>query len=155
MVSDTKAPGAEVAHFKMASALDAVTTSVMDDEMCYVLWETDLPIKGGNDDHRYQILRVVRNDRLVTAYVDMGPARNFKDVDRLLVPGGQVENGRGTAWHTVAELQDIANMLRENKPYREMEPSGLKESFSKWAEEKNRQIKHQSTFGYKGHMQRD
>ena len=146
-------PGAEVIHFKVASALDAVTAAVTDNEPCYVLAELNLPSKSGRGKNRYQILRIVRNDALVTAYVYLGPAKNFA-ADQLVVPGGQVTNGKGVCWHTVAELQEIADHMRSLPPSREIEPSDLSGAFKNMVEEKKRQSKHQSSFGTLGQLVR-
>ena len=72
MVTLTEKPRAEVVHFKMDSALDIITRVVMDDEHCYMLAELNLPTDKGRK-CRFQILRIVRNDHLETAYVNLGP----------------------------------------------------------------------------------
>jgi D-arabinose 1-dehydrogenase-like Zn-dependent alcohol dehydrogenase len=146
-------PGAEVVHFRMTSALDTVTRAVVADEPCYVLAELNLPSRSGKSKSRFQVLRVVRNDRLVTAYVYMGPASQFK-ADQVMIPGGQVENGKGIAWHTVAELQEIADELRVKPPYREIEPSDLQAAFQNMVEEKKRSRRKHSSFGPAGQLVR-
>ena len=153
MVSVEEKPGAEVVHFRMTSALDTVTRAVVDDEPCYVLAELNLPSRSGKSKSRFQVLRIVRDDRLVTAYVYLGPARTFK-ADQLLIPGGQVENGRGIAWHTVAELQEIADNLREQPLHRETEPSDMQKAFQTMVEEKKRMLRKQSSFGPVGQLVR-
>jgi len=153
MVSVAERPGAEVVHFRMASALDTVTRVVVADEPCYVLAELNLPSRSGRTKSRFQILRVVRDDRLVTAYVYMGPAGQFK-ADQLLIPGGQVEHGKGIAWHTVAELQEIADELRAQPMHRETEPSDMQAAFQNMVEEKKRRRSKQSSFGPVGQLVR-
>jgi hypothetical protein len=146
MVSVVERPGAEVVHFKMTSALDTVTRVVVADEPCYVLAELNLPSRSGKSKSRFQVLRIVRNDRLVTAYVYMGPAGKFK-ADQIVIPGGQVEHGRGISWHTVAELQGMADELRAQPLHRETEPSDLQKAFQTVVEEKKRRRSKQSSFG--------
>ena len=153
MVSVAERPGAEVVHFRMTSALNTVTRAVVDDEPCYVLAELNLPSRSGKSKSRFQILRVVRDDRLVTAYVYLGPARTFK-ADQLVIPGGQVEHGKGIAWHTVAELQEYADKMRSNPLYRETEPSDLQTAFQNMVEEKKRRRRKQSSFGLAGQLVR-
>jgi hypothetical protein len=153
MVSVEEKPGAEVVHFRMTSALDTVTRAVVADEPCYVLAELNLPSQSGKSKSRFQVLRIVRNDRLVTAYVYMGPAHTFK-ADQLLIPGGQVENGKGIAWHTVAELQEIADELRAQPLHRETEPSDMQTAFQNMVEEKKRRGRKQSSFGHAGQLVR-
>jgi erythromycin esterase-like protein len=99
------------------------------------------------------MLRVVRNDRLVTAYVYLGPAKRF-GADELLVPGGQIENGRGRAWHTVGEVREIADYMRSLPVRREQEPSDLLGAFRLMVEERKRQRARRSTFGVEGALVR-
>ena len=138
---------AGVVRFRTASAsgIDEVTRLVSDDEMCFSLREINKP-SGKKGMHRFQELRVVRYDRLVTAYVDLGPSYMFK-ADPIFIPGGQVVNGRGEAWHTVAELREIAEEFRGRPVYRYFEPSDLQSAFQNKIEERNRKRKNQSTFG--------
>jgi hypothetical protein len=153
MVSVAERPGAEVAHFRMTSALDTVTRAVVADEPCYVLAELNLPSRSGKSKSRFQILRVVRDDRLVTAYVYMGPSGKFK-ADQIVIPGGQLENGKGIAWHTVAELQEMADNLRAQPLHRETEPSDMQTAFQNMVEEKKRRRRKQSSFGPVGQLVR-
>ena len=138
---------AGVVRFKTASAsgIDEVTRLVSDDEMCFSLREVNKP-SGKKGIHRFQELRVVRYDKLVTAYVDLGPSYMFK-ADPIFIPGGQVVNGRGEAWHTVAELREIAEEFRGRPVYRPFEPSDLQSAFQNKIEEQKRKHKNQSTFG--------
>ena len=66
---------AGVVRFRTASAsgVDEITRLVSDDEMCFSLREVNKPY-GNQGMHRFQELRVVRYDKLVTAYVDLGPS---------------------------------------------------------------------------------
>lgn len=153
MTTETEAPGAEVVHFKMASALDAVTHRVSEDEKCYMLAEMNLPSRSGKSLSRFQILRIVRGDQLVTAYVYLGPASSFHS-DQLMAPGGQVVNGVGRAWHTVGELRDVADLMRSKPLRRELEPSDLQGAFRNQVEERKRLAAHRSTFGVKGALVR-
>ena len=138
---------AGVVRFRTASAsgIDEVTRLVSDDEMCFSLREVNKP-SGKKGIHRFQELRVVRYDKLVTAYVDLGPSYMFK-ADPIFIPGGQVVNGRGKAWHTVAELREIAEEFRGRPAYRPFAPSDLQSAFQNKIEEQKRKHKNQSTFG--------
>jgi CRISPR/Cas system-associated protein Cas10 (large subunit of type III CRISPR-Cas system) len=138
---------AGVVRFRAASAsgVDEITRLVSDDEMCFSLREINKP-SGNRGIRRFQELRIVRQDRLVTAYVDLGPAYMFK-ADPIFIPGGQVVNGRGEAWHTVAELREIAEEFRGRPVYRPFEPSDLQSAFHNMVEERNKKRKNQSTFG--------
>ena len=141
-------PAAEVVNFNMtsATALHEITRVVVDDELCFSLTELNLPTQKGRGFSRFQLLRIVRLDSLVTAYVHLGPASKFKQ-GQFFIPGGQVlPNGKGEAWHTVAELMEVADELR-GKPALPVEPSDLRTAFQNNVEEKKRRRKNQSTFG--------
>ena len=103
---------------------------------------------------RYQELGVVRNDRLVTAYIYLGPASKFTG-DGFNMLGGIIdENGKGEAVHTVAELRAGADELRALRPRRELVPLPLQNRFRDRVEERVRQDRHQSTFGHQGQIVR-
>ena len=138
---------AGVVQFRTASAsgVDEITRLVSDDEMCFSLREINKP-SGNRGMHRFQELRVVRYDKLVTAYVDLGPSYMFT-ADPIFIPGGQVVNGRGEAWHTVAELREIAEEFRGRPAHRYFELSDLQSAFYNKVEERKRKRKNQSTFG--------
>lgn len=147
-------PGAEVGWFKAKTALDATTRAVLDNEPCFFLGEFDLPSKSGKSKSRYQLLRVVRQDRLVTAYVYLGPAASFSADQFTMVGGWFSEDGKGYAEHTVAEMQDGADELRTKPQRRELAPSDLQGAFRNMTEEKGRRRKKQSSFGYQGQLVR-
>jgi hypothetical protein len=131
----------------MAQAIDATTRAVLDDEPCFFLGEFNLLSRSGMSQSRYQILRIVRDDRLVTAHVYLGPAKKF-EADQFTMLGGVVNaDGRGQAVHTVGELREGADRIRTTKPRREQAPSDLTGAFKNYAEEKIRRRSHRSTFG--------
>ena len=135
-------------------ALEAVTNKVFDDEPCFFLSEENRLSKSGKTMVRYQMLRVVRNDRLVTAYIYLGPASKFS-ADQFNMMGGIIdENGKGEAVHTVAELRAGADELRALPPRRELAPLPLQNRFRDRIEERVRQDRHQSTFGHNGQIVR-
>ena len=149
----TLQPTEKVWKFKPDKSLsEAITKTVFNDEPCYYLGEFNLQHEGKTGRVRFQVLRVVRNDRLVTAYVPLGPARDFT-ANQFQTWGGQVVDGRGTAWHTVAELRDIADELRGQKPL-QIESTDLQSAFRNHAEEKKNWSDRKSTFGRKGSLVR-
>ena len=129
------APGATVGWFNLSGGLDVTVRAVFREEPCYYLGEFILPSKSGKSRSRYQLLRIVRADRLVTAYVYLGPAAKFL-ADEFQMLGGVVENGRGQVFHTVAELQDGADEIRGRKLLRELEPLPLQNLFMGMVEQK-------------------
>ena len=147
-------PAAEVGWFKVKEGIDVTTRVVLDNEPCFFLGEFDLPSKSGKTKSRYQLLRVVRDDRLVTAYVYLGPSATFTADQFTMVGGWFSENGKGYAEHTVAQMQEGATELRSRPQRRELEPSDLQGAFRNMTEEKGRRVRNQSSFGYKGQLVR-
>ena len=150
----SKEPGAEVGWFKVKEGIDVTTRVVLDNEPCFFLGEFDLPSKSGRTKSRYQLLRVVRDDCLVTAYVYLGPSATFTADQFTMVGGWFSENGKGYAEHTVAQMQEGATELRSRPQRRELEPSDLQGAFRNMTEEKGRRVRKQSSFGYKGQLVR-
>jgi hypothetical protein len=135
-------------------AVDAVTTAVFADEPCFFLAEENRLSKSGKTMCRYQLLKVVRNDRLVTAYVYLGPASKFK-ADQFHMLGGWVdEHGKGVACHTVGELQAGAEELRNRPPRRELEPLPLQDMWREQIDQKARFAKRLTTSGPTGQLVR-
>src|SRR5688572_697600 len=153
-VAQTEEAGDIIGFFTGGQHLEVRTRAVSEDEPCYYLDEFVRPSRSYKSKSRYQVLAVVRGDQLVTAWVYLGPAAAFA-ADQFQIPGGEIFEGRGKVWHTVAELREIADELRSRKPRRELEPSDLQTAFRNFVEERGRRRKHQSTFGVGGHVQRD
>ena len=138
----------------MPRALEAVTNKVFDDEPCFSLREENRLSKSGKTMVRYQLLKIVREDRLVTAYIYLGPASKFTAGQFNMLGGVIDENGKGEAVHTVAELRAGADELRALPPRRELAPLPLQNRFRDRVEERVRQDRHQSTFGHQGQIVR-
>jgi hypothetical protein len=97
--------------------LRLITGRVRNDEPCFMLAELHLQSPGYKGFHRYQLLTVVRDDRLVEFRRDLGPALKFQGVDQFRVPGGvHLPNGKLAVEHTVGELIEIANEMRSRAP---------------------------------------
>ena len=143
-----------IGWFAFGQPVEVRTRIVLDDEPCYLLCEFIQPSRSFKSKSRYQRLSIVRGDRLVTAWVYLGPAASFAQ-DEFQIPGGDVVEGRGKVWHTVGELREIAEELRGRKPYREQEPSDLQTMLRSFVDERNRWRRHTSTFGEGVHLQRD
>lgn len=143
----------DAVYFYKAAPL-AVIKQVLPNEACYLLMERNLPARNGRGRSRYQVLRLVRGDRLVSAYVHLGPASKFKADQFDMMGCGLSESGRPIPVHTVAELQDGADELRGKKPRRELEPHDLATAYHNYRDEKRRRARHQSTFGAGGGIQR-
>ena len=139
---------------KGMKAIEVITSHVTSDEPCFYLAEMNRLSRSGKTMVRYQLLKIVRNDRLVTAYIYLGPSKKFT-ADQFQMVGGVVDdNGRGFAVHTVAELQDGADELRGRSPRRELEPLPLQNMLREELDQKGRFVKRRSSFGYKGQLVR-
>ena len=149
-----EAPGGGLGWFKVKQSVDTVTRAVVDSEPCFYLGEFNLPSRSGKSRSRFQLLRVVRNDTLVTAYVYLGPAGKFLADQFQMIGGTFTDDGRGQAVHTVAELQEGARELRSRPLRREIEPQDLQGAFRNHIEERGRRARHASTFGPGGHVAR-
>lgn len=132
----------------------SVIRQVLPDEACYFLMERNLPSSNHRGKSRYQILRLVRDDRIVTAYIHLGPAGRFKANQFDMMGCGVSDSGKAIPMHTVAELQDGADELRGRPPRRELEPSDFVGAIHNMQEEKRRRNRRQSTFGSGGFVQR-
>ena len=153
-MTDSQAPGQNLPGLHAKAAFDAVTRYVTEDEPCYLLAELILLNARNMARHRYQMLKVVRGDALVTAYVDLGPAARYK-ADEVTIPGGYVgENGKGYVFSTVGELREIADRLRSDPPRREMEPTDLQGSYMEYLDQMERFRTRQSSFAATGQLVR-
>lgn len=150
----TEEKGEILGYFAGGQLVEVHTRAVFENEPCYLLAEYIRPSRSFKSKSRYQFLSVVRDDRLVTAQVYLGPASAFA-ADQFQIPGGEIFEGRGKVWHTVAELREIADELRGRKPRRELEPTDLQTAFRNFSEERVRRAKHISTFGAGVKLQRD
>ena len=89
------------------------TKHVRRDELAYYLSEINLPGRPGEGHHRYQIIGVIRNDKLCDCHIDMGPVTKFPGIDQLrIITAVIISNNRTEALHTVEEAMRMADSLR-------------------------------------------
>ncbi len=96
-------------------SLIAGTQTLNPDEPAFGLSEVNLQSGlPGVGWRRYQVIYVVRADRLAECRIDLGPADAFT-APQFRVPGGVKDEttGRITIVHNVGELTEIAEYLRE------------------------------------------
>jgi len=84
------------------------TQFVLGDEACYRLSEVNLQSPDSRGFHRYQILWVIRDDKISEYVDDMGLSKNIK-ADPLIILGCEDE--------TVSRLKDIADQIRDESPF--------------------------------------
>lgn len=115
-------------------------------EPCYSLEELNLPGPDSKGIRRYQILRVVRNDRLAEFKKDMGV--NCKAEQFRILGGIRNEaTGRIEIFHTVAELQEIADFMRYTPPQHETQTPDLIQGYHDRIEKLRAAKVAQSQFG--------
>lgn len=88
------------------SNIIAGTHILSPDEKAWNLTEVNLAAPDSRGLHRYQIITVIRNDTPVDCKIDLGLARNFT-ANEFRIPA--------LGLHSVAELREIADHLRDNK----------------------------------------
>jgi len=98
------------------TTLIAGTHAVQMDEACFGLYEQNLQSPGSRGWRRYQVILVVRNDKVAEMRRDLGPAKAFT-APQFRIPGGVRDEttGRIEILHTVGELHDIAEHLRDGR----------------------------------------
>ena len=94
-------------------ALVEATFAIRADEPAWSLRELNLPTPDSRGRHRYQIIEVVRQDKLVEWRADLGSESAFHARQFNILGGYVDERGRGHVFHSVAELQDMAIEMRE------------------------------------------
>jgi len=133
----------------MDKAIYPATTWISIDEPCYWLGESYKQSPGSKGFHRYQVIHVIRNDRLAEYVTDMGPAHMYKGIPQF----NQIVAG----YHTVGECMDIATEQRNGlgvKP-RERQPKDLWGEYALSLEEKEKRKKNLTTVGAYVTVQRD
>lgn len=102
------------------------TNVVTEDEPCLGLAELIRQSPGNKGFHRYQIIHVMRGDKVVEYQKDMGAAEDFANYDSFNIPGGAYDE-HGKLWieHNVGELVQIAEQLRGNPAFDKVELAGV------------------------------
>lgn len=135
------------------------TTYVDRQEYALALVECDMVTPDYKSRHRYQTIYVIRNDRLAEYRQDLGPVQAGIPPFRIL--GAAVDGTRVYFEHTIAELQDMADALREDtKRFKErlaylQETSTLIQDAIDQAEENHLILHNTSRFGPGGSTQRN
>jgi|TARA_R100000315_G_C5233548_1_gene144625 hypothetical protein len=83
------------------------------DEPAFNLVEVNLQSPDSTGWRRYQIISVVRGERLAEYREDLGPAKSFA-ADAFRIPGGvwDAATRRVEVLHSVGELREIAEVIR-------------------------------------------
>ena len=99
--------------------LTIVTTTVTGNEPCLYLQEVHKNSPKGHGPYRYQVLKVVRNDKIAEYSKNMGLASKYEGIGQFQVYGGGIDEKTGRLFieETVDSMKDIANGLRETPPF--------------------------------------
>lgn len=126
----------------------AATLEVNMDEPCFNLSELNqLSPPPDQVLHRFQIVIVVRGDCLAEYREDLGLAASFTRPE-FRIPGAvTVGKGRVEVLHTVAELREIAECLRDTVHMLPFEPTDLQAAYDRYWENLVKVVAHESTFG--------
>jgi hypothetical protein len=95
------------------SKLIAAAIEIHLDEPAFNLTEVNLQAPDSKGWRRYQIISVLRDDRLAEYREDLGPRDNFTS-DAFRIPGGvwDASTRRIEVVHSVGELREIAEIVR-------------------------------------------
>lgn len=90
------------------------TDWISEDEPCLGLFEMNEQAPDYSGFRRYQIIYVVRHDRIAEFRIDLGAEKAFRR-DQFNIPGGVIntKTGKMDILHTVGELREIAEWIRE------------------------------------------
>ena len=100
----------------MPPSLMAATLTISPDEKAMALVEVNLVRPDGRGFHRYQIIYVVRGDKLAEWRQDLGPRSQFVGAEFRLVGGIWHADGRAELIETVGHLQELADDFRNTRP---------------------------------------
>ena len=95
------------------SKLISAAIEVHLDEPAFNLVEMNLQAPDNSGWHRYQIISVVRGERLAEYREDLGAAKDFT-ADAFRIPGGvwDAATRRMEVLHSVGELREVAEAIR-------------------------------------------
>lgn len=82
---------------------------ITEDESCWGLYELNMQSPSSKGFHRYQILQIVRDGKIIEVRKDMGSAKKWKNINQIRIPSLLV--------HTVGELIGMANDMRANPSF--------------------------------------
>ena len=136
------------------------TEYIEPDEYALALVELPMLSPDFKSMRRYRILYVVRNDNLAEYREDMGLASDF-NAPPFRILGGVTEGSKVYFEHTVGELLDMADYLRDEGPKfrqrlrdKEAESTMVQDAIDQY-EERSQIIANRSSYGPTGHTQRD
>jgi hypothetical protein len=121
---------------------------VIPDEPCLRLSEVYQLDENNSKLRRYQVTYVIRYDKPAKHMLDMGPYESFT-TSEFHLPGAvkDEQTGHITIVHTVGELQDIANALRDQKQEEVLPRRDIWQDYFTQLDQQERLMSGLSTFG--------
>ena len=121
---------------------------VSPDEPCLRLSELYQLDENNSKLRRYQVTYVIRYDKPAKHMLDMGPYESFT-TSEFHLPGAVKDERTGsvTIVHTVGELQDIANALRDQKQEEVSPRRDIWQDYFTQLDQQKRLMSGHSTFG--------
>lgn len=111
----------------MENTLQINVASVLPDEPCLSIQEYNLLNREGTRRHRYQIVQVVRRDRVCTCYTDLGCFPSLLAKHEFSIPAGfrDRRTQKIYSFHTVADMQYRAVHHRERFQLPDLEEEAM------------------------------
>ena len=121
---------------------------VSPDEPCLRLSELYQLDENNSKLRRYQVTYVIRYDKPAKHMLDMGPYESFT-TSEFHLPGAVKDERTGnvTIVHTVGELQDIANALRDQQQEETAPRRDIWQDYFNQLDQQKRLMSGHSTFG--------
>ena len=121
---------------------------VSPDEPCLRLSELYQLDENNSKLRRYQVPYVIRYDKPAKHMLDMGPYESFT-TSEFHLPGAVKDERTGnvTIVHTVGELQDIANALRDQQQEETAPRRDIWQDYFNQLDQQKRLMSGHSTFG--------
>ena len=121
---------------------------VSPDEPCLRLSELYQLDENNSKLRRYQVTYVMRYDKPAKHMLDMGPYESFT-ASEFHLPGAVKDERTGsvTIVHTVGELQDIANALRDQQQEETAPRRDIWQDYFNQLDQQKRLMSGHSTFG--------
>lgn len=111
-----------------------VDFAVAADEPCWSLSDLIQMSPDSKSVNRYEVVKIMRGERIVEFRRSLGPAINF-NAEEFVIPGGVQNGGRFQVLHTVGQLREIAEAFREEKPRApQLEPDDVVDKYWKYVE---------------------
>jgi len=133
----------------MPQLLESATITISLDEPAVSLSELNLQAPDSKGWRRYQIIYVVRRDRIAEYREDLGLREAFI-ANEFRIPGGVYDEKTGAieCLHTVGELRDIADWTRARKSWAaQIEPRNILKQYTDAVEELPLKRRRISSFG--------